>query len=293
MTGNPEPRCVWDARALLGEGPVWDPDEGVLNWVDIKGKALHRYRPADGGRASLSVPSEIGCIALRQGGGLVAALRTGFVFIGLPAGAVIPLSDPEAHLPGNRFNDGKCDRNGRFFAGTMDDACQAPTGSLYRLDPGGETTRLISGYAVCNGPAWSPDGGTLYFSDSAARLIHAFDFDAAGGSLANGRVFARVPEDAGYPDGLTVDAEGFLWSAHWDGWRLTRYAPDGRIDRVIPLPVRRPTSCAFGGPGLDRLYVTSASIDLTPDELAGNPLAGGLFELDAGVAGLPEPRFAG
>jgi sugar lactone lactonase YvrE len=284
---------VVDGRAILGEGPSWCPVERALYWVDIHAPALHRFEPRSGATRRWSLPEDIGSFALRQGGGAVVALRTCLGFLDLDDGRLTRVCEPEADRPHHRFNDGKCDRRGRFWSGTMPTTMREPTGALYRLDPDLTWHRMLDGFTVPNSIAWSPDSRTMYFADTPTRHIFAFDFDLDRGTLANRRVFATVPEGAGYPDGSTVDAEGCLWNAHWDGWRLTRYAPDGRIDRVLELPVQRPTSCAFGGDGLDVLYITSASHRLTPDDLRRGPQAGGLFAVDVGVTGLPEPRFAG
>jgi len=286
-------RCVWKAGAFLGEGPLWSPKEHCLYWVDIKGRTIHRYFPDHHIRQTFMLQEEIGCIALRKSGGFVAGMRSGLAFVEPENGSVYPVAAPECALPGNRFNDGKCDRFGRFWAGTMDDAAKQATGALYRLSPDLTVTRMLSGVVVSNGIAWSPDNRIMYYTDSENRTILAFDYDAETGDISRQHVFVRVTDEAGLPDGLTVDAEGFIWSAHWDGWRITRYNPDGDIDRVIRMPVPRPTSCAFGGDSLNKLYVTSASIDLSPTQLAAAPLSGGLFELDVGTTGLPEPYFDG
>lgn len=285
--------CVWDAGALLGEGPVWDQKSGFLYWVDIKKGHLHRYGPSDGSRKTLEIGQEIGCIALRRGGGLVAAVRGGFAFLDPGTGALDLISDPEQDLPGNRFNDGKCDPAGRFLAGSMDDAIEKTTGALYSMDSGLTVTKLFGGYTVCNGPAFSPEGDTLYFSDTVGRALMAFDYDPKTGTAGDRRLFARIPEDQGLPDGLTVDSEGGVWNAHWDGWRVTRYLPDGKIDRVIELPVPRPTSCAFGGEDLDMLYITSARAELDDEALAAAPLSGGLFSVKMDVRGVLPDLFGG
>ncbi len=286
-------RCVWNERAVLGEGPVWHPTERRLYFVDIKGKAVHRCDPVGGAREAFALPEEPGCLALRARGGLVVALRSGLAFFDPASGALERIVAPESDLPGNRFNDGACDRRGRFFAATMDDAEARPTGSLYCLSPDLRLRRLLGGFVVPNGIGWSPDDRTLYFTDSVEREILAFSYDPQTGNIADRRVFAVVAADAGFPDGLAVDAQGYVWSAHWDGWCVTRYDPDGIVDRVVRLPVPRPTSCAFGGAALDRLYVTSASVGLSAAQLKAAPQSGGVFELDAGVAGLPAPFFRG
>ncbi|NNG04582.1 MAG: SMP-30/gluconolactonase/LRE family protein [Inquilinus sp.] len=286
-------RCVQAANAILGEGPVWCPREGVLYWLDIKRPAVYRFDPGRGQTGCWPMPSDIGCMALREAGGMVVALRSGFALLDFDTGELTPLADPEADRPDNRFNDGKVDRRGRFWAGTLNDAESDPLGSLYRLDADGSVPLMQEGAVVSNGIGWSPDDRTMYFTDSAIRTIWAYDFDAVSGAIANRRVFAEVPEGTGYPDGLTVDADGHVWSAVWDGWRVVRYDPSGRIDREVAMPVQRPTSCMLGGDDLKTLFVTSASIHLDAVALSKGPLAGGLFALDVDTAGLPESRFAG
>ena len=287
------PKPLWEAKALLGEGPIWDGRAGILYWVDIKGRHLHQYRPSDGDRQSRPLAVEVGAVAPRARGGLIGATRDGFAEIDPDTGAITILADPESGLPDNRFNDGKCDPVGRFIAGSMDDQETSPSGSVYRLDADHRVTRLFGGYMVCNGPAFSPDGRILYFSNSAEREILAFPYDPAAGEAGPPRVFARIPDALGYPDGLNVDADGGLWCAHWDGWRLTRFRPDGTVDRTIEFPVPRVTSSTFGGPGLDRLYVTTARIGLDDVALARAPLSGALFEVETEFTGLPQARFAG
>jgi len=289
----PEVRCISRAGALLGESPLWDYREECLYWVDIEGKALYRHRPAEDTTTSIPVPEQIGCIALREGGGLVAASRSGFAFLDPDTGSLEIVVSPEGDRLGNRFNDGKCDRRGRFWAGTMDAAAETTSGSLYRLSPDLAVSRVLTGVTIPNGIGWSPDDRTMYFTDSALRTIVAFDFEGDSGEIGSPRDFVSIDSACGVPDGLTVDDEGFVWSVHWDGWRVTRYDPEGVVASVIALPVPRPTSCAFGGKLLDRLYVTSASIGLLPEQLANAPMSGGVFELNVGVGGHREPAFSG
>lgn len=287
-------RCLWEAAALLGEGPLWSPREAVLYWVDIKAPALHRYRPGDGDKISWVMPEPIGWVIERSNGqGLVAGLKQrGFVF--LTPGTMAPetIGQPEPDYPDNRFNDAKADDAGRIWAGTMDDNEREASGALYRLDPDLDWQRMDRGYVVANGPAFSPDYRTLYHADTAAGTIYAFDL-SSDGKLANKRTFATIPEGDGYPDGMTCDAEGGLWVCHWNGWRITRFTPEGAVDRVIEMPVSQVTSCTFGGPDFDRLYVTSATIGLSEQQRAQQPLAGGLFELDVGVKGFAAGQFGG
>jgi sugar lactone lactonase YvrE len=287
-------RCLWEAAAILGEGPLWSPREAALYWVDIKAPALHRYRPADGDKTSWVMPEPIGWVIERSNGqGFVAGLKQrGFVF--LTPGTLMPetIGQPEPDYPDNRFNDAKADNQGRVWAGTMDDGEREASGALYRLDPNLDWQRMDRGYVVTNGPAFSPDYRTLYHSDTAKGTIYAFDL-SRDGKLANKRVFVTIPEGDGYPDGMTCDAQGGLWVAHWNGWRLTRFTSAGAVDRVIEMPVAQVTSCTFGGPDLDRLYITSAAINLDATALERQPLAGGLFEIVPGVKGFPAGQFGG
>jgi sugar lactone lactonase YvrE len=294
---------IIETGAILGESPVWSVRDRVLYWVDIKAPAIHRFDPATRIDRSWPVAQEIGSIALRQGGGLVAALRDGFALIEPDLTTLEWITDPETDQPLNRFNDGKCDRQGRFWSGTMHDPPgppetyfeRDPVGVLYRLDVDDSCHAMADGILVSNGLAWSPDGTAMYFTDSPRRTIWTYDCDPATGNLGQRRTFAEIPEapGRGTGDGATVDAEGFYWSAEFRGSRLVRYAPDGTADRTVDLPVSRPTSCAFGGDGLATLFVTSAKIMLNAAELAAEPLAGALFALDVGVGGLAEAEFTG
>lgn len=288
----PPPVCIAPAADLLGEGPVWVPREQALYWLDIKGLRLHRYDPATGGVTSWPMPFRIGSIAPRAGGGFVGGSERGLVLIDPALERFDIVADPEKHLPGNRFNDGAVDPAGRFWAGTMDDAEEHSTGALYRLDPDLRCSQHDSGYRVTNGPAFSPDGRYLYHSDSAAREIYRFTLDADG-LLSGKTVFARFGQADGYPDGMTVDREGCLWVAFWDGWCVRRLSPRGEPIALLPLPVQRPTSCTFGGPDLNLLFVTSATIGLNRAALASQPQAGCLFMATPGVIGLAAPPFAG
>ena len=288
----PKPICVWAADALLGEGPVWLAEEGALYWVDIKAPTAHRYIPSTGAKTTWPAPREIGFLAPRKGGGFVAGLQGGLAVTDLNGGGFDAIEGPERNHPRNRFNDAKVDTAGRLWAGSMDNNETDPTGALYRIDSDGSFRSMDDGYVVTNGPAFSPDGRTLYHTDTFGRTIYAFDL-AANGTLSNKRPHIRIPDEDGYPDGMTVDAEGHLWVAHWGGWRLTRFTPDGVVERIVELPIAQVTSCAFGGPDLDVLYVTSASIRLDDDARNRQPLAGGLFAIAVGIKGLPSNRYAG
>jgi sugar lactone lactonase YvrE len=284
-------RCVADVKALLGEGPVWVEAEQMLYWVDIKGRTIFRLSES-GVVERWKTPMRVGCIAPREGGGFIAGTEHGFAEIDLDAGRFDVFANPEEDRPHNRFNDGKTDRNGRFWSGTMDDREKEASGSLYRLDADRSWRRMDSGYRVTNGPAFDRELGRMYHNDSARQTIFAFDLSGSG-ELSNRRVFAQFEEGDGYPDGMTVDAEGFLWVCFWDGWCVRRLSPDGEVAARIDMPVQRPTSCTFGGPGLDRLYVTSASVGIDPDELAMQPCAGGLFLVEAAARGVADVPFAG
>lgn len=284
---------VVPTSAFLGEGPTWLANEQKLAFVDILAPSIILANPADGSFQTHAMPELTSAIVPRQRGGYIAAMQTDLKAVDLVTGRMTTIAAPEASKPGNRFNDGKCDRRGRFWAGTLAIDTTPGHGSLYRLDPDGRCTTMDTGFNISNGLGWSPDDRLFYFTDSGVRRIYVYDFDIGSGSISNRRLFVELPEGVGTPDGLAVDSEGYVWSAHWDGWCVTRYAPDGKVDRVINVPVPRPTSCAFGGPDFTTLYVTSARIRLSPQQLAEAPLSGSVFAIRAGVSGLPETPFAG
>jgi L-arabinonolactonase len=287
--------CVLDAKALLGEAPLWCEREQVLWWADIEGRALHRFDPATGRDTSVVLPQRLGCFALRETGGFVVALEHGFYFLDA-AGALTTIVDPEADRPGNRFNDGTTDPAGRFVAGTMPMGPREPVGALYRLWPDTRCEQLYDRLTVTNGCAFSPDGKLFYFSDSEAsiRTIWACDHDIASGALSDRRVFVDTHGLAGRPDGGAVDADGCYWMAGVGGWQLVRFTPDGAVDLIVDVPVEKPTKVAFGGRSLDTLYFTSIGSGLTAGSEARQPQAGGIFATRVpGVTGLVQPRFAG
>ena len=284
--------CLADVKAVLGEGPVWVPGEAALYWVDIKGPRIFRCAADGSGLTQWEPPLRVASLASRSGGGFVAGTEHGLARIDLAAGSFDIAFDPEPERTSNRFNDGKLDRAGNFWAGTMDDAEERATGALYRVDSGLGCTRADDGYKVTNGPAFSPDGRLLYHNDSARQVIYRFDH-AQDGSLADKRIFAQFTGAEGFPDGMTVDSQGCLWVAFWDGWAIRRFDPDGGCMLTVPMPVARPTSCTFGGTALDQLFVTSASIGLDQKARAMQPYAGGLFVLKPGVAGIADIPFAG
>ncbi len=277
---------------VLGEGPTWCPREQALYWVSIRQPAVRRFSPASGQVDTWIMPDIIGSLAVRRKGGLLVALRTALSLFDPPAGQILSLASPEAHLEHHRFNDGKCDRQGRFWAGTMHDVTRAPVGSLYRLDAQGRCKAMQTGIRIPNSLAWSSDGRTMYFSDSLLRTIFAYDFDVNTGEPSNKREFAHI-EGPGIPDGAAIDEEDHLWVAIYDDWKLHRYSPDGTLRGVIELPVQRPTMVAFGGVDMRTLFITTASQKLTAEELAIQPLAGALLSMPVEVRGVPDAYFAG
>jgi sugar lactone lactonase YvrE len=283
--------CIWPAKAILGEAPYWCVEEQVLYWVDIDGKAVMRYNPKSGARDIFPQRYEIGNIVKRANGGFISSLEAGLAIYDPELISLEIFAEPEKIWPNNRFNDGKCDRQGRFWTGSLDRGEELPAGSLYCIYARDSISVVMSDLIVPNGMGWSPDGGTMYFTDSGRGTIYAYDFDPQTGSIENCRDFVVVDSLYGVPDGLCVDAEGFVWSAHWDGGRISRYDPDGIVERIIEMPVPQVTSLAFGGENLDQLYVTSARHNLSQTQLADAPLSGGLFMLYPDVKGLPEVPF--
>ena len=283
------------AEAIVGESPLWSPRERVLYWVDITGQKIHRFNPRTAVNDTFHLPQPVTAVGLRKKGGLIITLRKDFAFFDPETGALQLLSDPEEDKPYDRFNDAKCDRQGRFWAGTMDDVkWNAPHGSLYRLDPDTRVTCMKTSVICANGLGWSPDNRVFYFTESFRYGIYAYDFDSATGNISKRRLFASIGRNLdGFPDGLTVDEEGYVWSVHNAVGRVVRYSPSGAVDRVIEIPVPRPTSCIFGGDDLDVLYITSARETMTAEGIAQAPLSGSLFAMKPGVKGLPEPYFAG
>ena len=283
--------CVLDAKAALGESPVWVEEEGVLYWADITGRAIHRFDPVSRKDCSWTFSDTVGSFALRKDGGLIAALGADVCLVDLETMALETVAGSVCDKAVTRLNDGKCDRAGRFWVGSMDRGKTRRIGALYCVEAGGGHRKVADGLIISNGLAWSPDDRVMYHADTRQDTIWAYDFDLETGAMDNRREFATVDPRQGRPDGAAVDSDGFYWSAGVGSGCVTRYAPDGRVDRIVRLPVSSPTMCAFGGAGLDVLYVTSARELVPPDDLANQPLAGGLFAVDAGVKGLPEPRF--
>jgi sugar lactone lactonase YvrE len=294
------PELLLDARADLGEGPVWDASRGLLYWVDIHAGRLHTYDPVEQVDDWVHVGERLGCIAplavslQTQGTSLLIALNSGFMTLNLPSQRMVILANPEPHLPGNRFNDGKCDPAGRFLAGTMDDAEKEASGSLYSYSTDGTLKTLLTGVRISNGLTWSPDFQIFYYIDSPTRQVTAFDYDLATGNIANPRLAINVPPKMGWPDGMTSDFEGMLWVALWGGAKLTRWNPaNGQLLEAIPIPVLNVTSCIFGGPDLTDLYITSARKGMSAEQLAKYPLSGGLFRIRTKIRGMHSFVFGG
>jgi sugar lactone lactonase YvrE len=278
------------AEAELGEGPVWDARSGRIVWVDTLGRQVHLHDPATGATESISTPLDVGAIVPRRAGGFMAALQDGFWVVGDgPARRVANVPEARAEL---RFNDGKCDPAGRFWAGTMAYDEVSPVGALYRLDRDGSVARVLDGVTISNGLAWGRDGTTIYYIDTPTRRVDAFAYDAATGEIANRRTAIEIPSAAGWPDGMTIDADDGLWVALWGGSALHRYVK-GQLDRVVALPVSQPTSCAFGGPNLDDLYITSAWKGLSPAARREEPLAGCLLRIRPDVRGTAAISYDG
>ena len=284
-------QCVADVHALLGEGPVWVDREAALYWLDIKGLKIFRL-DSRGAVSKWPTPIRVGSLAPRKSGGFIGGTEQGIAAIDPGADRFEIIFNPEKDRPGNRFNDGKLDRQGRFWAGTMDDQEREDSGTLYRIDPDFSWQSVDGGYRVTNGPAFSPDGRLMYHNDSARQLTYVFDI-GHDGQPGERKIFLQFKNGEGFPDGMTVDSEGCLWIAFWDGWCVRRYSPGGEWLETVRMPVARPTSCTFGGRDLDQLYISSASIGLDQACLQMQPHAGGLFMVKPGVRGLGDTPFAG
>jgi sugar lactone lactonase YvrE len=289
-----EADLVLDGRWELGEGPIWDTRRAELVWVDIMGDQVLRWRPGEARARALPTPLDIGSVAVRQAGGYVAALADGFWVVDEGSTDWRRFAPVEADRPDLRFNDGKCDPSGRFLAGSMAYDKRPGAGGFYRLDPDGSVEQLADGISISNGLTWTPDGRTLYYIDTPTRKIDVFDYDPETGAATGRRTHIELPDDEpGNLDGMTMDTEGGLWVALWDGSRVVRFAPGGGIDVVVDLPVSHVTSCIFGGPDLTDLFITCAWSELTDEERAAEPHAGSLFRVRPGFGGYPPVEFAG
>ncbi|CAH1221449.1 6-deoxy-6-sulfogluconolactonase [Paenibacillus allorhizoplanae] len=282
-----------DAHCFLGEGPVWDPSGQQVLWIDYDKGTLHDYIPSSGVHRIRKLPMKVASFALREGGGILIAGDRGLALYNQEDETMEIICDPESHLPQTRFNDGKCDLKGRFFAGTASKG-NARDGALYVFYPDGSYSQLDSGIGCSNGITWSNDGKTMYYIDSLAYRVDAFDFDTETGLVAGKRTVIPYQGTEILPDGMTSDEEGMIWVAEWGGWKVSRWNPaTGERLAVIELPVKYVTSCVFGGKDMDELYITSASSPLSEDAHAEQPSAGGLFRAKIGIKGRPTYRFRG
>ncbi len=288
-----EPELVLRLGRDLLEGPVWDDARDILHFVDIPSGAIFSWSRRTRELDSVTVGQAVGAVVLRANGGMVAAVRDGIAAVD-PSGALTWIAPIEKDVPDNLMNDAKCDPLGRLWAGTLADDEREGAGALYRIDADHSWQAQLTGTTVSNGMAWDSDGKVMYYVDSATRGVDAFDFDVESGTISGRRRVVEIDEGEGVvPDGLTIDADGFLWVAVWGGGAVRRYSPSGALDGEIRLPVSQVTSCAFGGPSLDELYVTTAALGLTAEAREREPLAGSLFRCRPGVVGLPAERFAG
>ena len=273
----------------LGEGPRWDGRTGHLYWVDIRRGNFIRRQIETGRMDQAYIGMPLGCLGFCRSEKLVLGTKAGFATWDLKERTISMLPGLRIDRMDTRFNDGSVDPAGRFWAGTIG---PPGTAELYRLDPDGSIRRMDAGFTTCNGIGWSPDNRLMYFTDSRAQMIYVYDYDLTSGEIANRRVFVKLDEPHGVdPDGLTVDAEGFIWSAIWNGWKVMRFDPQGQPALTLSLPVQRVTCPTFGGPDLDVLYITTAWSDLTPEQRQAQPFAGDLFRAHPGVKGLPASLF--
>ncbi len=284
---------VLDIRTELGEGPLWDDRRQRLLFVDIMRGHVHEFDPVSGLDRVVEFPWPVGAVALYECGDWLLAAADGFFQADPLTGATTLVAAVEADRPGNRMNDGYVDARGRFWAGTMGMHRVRDAGTLYRLDPDGTVYAMVTPVSTSNGIDWSLDNRTAYYIDTPTGRVDRFDFDLPTGTLTNRRPFVEIPAADGRPDGLIVDAEGFVWVCLWKGASVRRYAPDGRLDMVVPTPAAQTTKCAFGGASLDELFITTAWSGLTDAEREAQPLAGGVFRCRPGVKGRPPNRFAG
>jgi len=293
MTRSSPFRCVLDVKADLGECPLWSVAEQALYWVDINAPALNRFDPFSGANIAMPMPESIGSFAFRTKGGFVVALRGGIWLADTNGRLERKVADAPYDGAHHRFNDGRCDRQGRFVVGSMNERRDAPSAALYRLGGDLVLRELFGGLTVSNGLAWSPDGRTMYHADTPTHVVRAYDYDTGSGAIANAREFVRWTGETDRPDGGAVDAEGCYWTAFFRGGKVLRVSPAGRTLAEYPIPALCPTMCAFGGPDLATLFVTSARTMRDTDELARLPLSGGVFAMRVDVPGLPEPAFEG
>lgn len=286
-------QLVHHAQNLHGEGVLWNPADGAVWWTDIFGERLWRHIPESGHTESFATPGKLCCFAPRKAGGLVAAFSDRLAHYDPTTGTEETIAPFEPDNPNTRLNDGRTDRQGRFIAGGMNEGTGEADSTVVRLDPDGTVTTIITGVICANSTCFSQDGRTMFFADTPQKTIRAYTYDTATGAVSDERVHADMSGEPGLPDGSCVDAEGGVWNAEWEGHRVVRIAPDGTIDRIIQVPVWKPTCCAFGGANLDTLYITTSRLGTETAELADEPLAGALLAVRPGVRGLEDTPFAG
>ena len=284
-----------DTKSTLGEGPIWDDEEDCLWWIDIEVGLVHRFDPARHQNQTFDIGRKVGTVVRRQRGGLMLALADGFAAFDPKSGRLEILCDPEADKPDNRFNDGKCDPAGRFWAGSMNALDESqPTGALYCLHADGHVVKHFEGVRVSNGIVWTADAKTMYYIDSPTRCVDSFEYDRETGQISNRQTVIQFSEDQGYPDGMTIDAEDMLWVAQWDGWGVSRFDPKtGELLDKIEVPAAQVTACAFGGPELKDLFITTARRGIEAGDLEEQPYAGSLFHARPGVMGVRSNQYAG
>ncbi|MEZ4817775.1 MAG: SMP-30/gluconolactonase/LRE family protein [Flavobacteriaceae bacterium] len=291
-TVAPEVQLEWQIPAQLGEGAFWNHKIRQLYWIDILGKKLYLYSPATKEHQSFSMPSRIGTVVPQTDSTAVVALEDGVYIQNTQNGTLTLLSDVEADQPENRFNDGKCDPNGNLWVGSMHLAEKDPVAKLYKISPKGETTAMLDSITISNGIVWTKDAKTMYYIDTPTAKIRAFDYDTTTATISNERVAVEVPNALGFPDGMAIDENDHLWVGMWNGNAVVCFDPNtGSIIETIEVPAHNVTSCAFGGPNLDLLYITTASIDMTEEEKTQYPLAGSVFVVKPGVKGVPSSFF--
>lgn len=288
-----EPYVAAKETSILGESPIWSVAEQAMYWVDIRNPMIYRLDPATDARKNWRVQTEIGSIGFAGDGRLIAGTRMGFAYISLEDGAYEDLADPEGdgRMNAVRLNDGKVDRQGRFWCGGIEDPGFGEVASLYRFDPDHSVHKMEGPVCIANAICWSPDDSVMYFADSLKRAVWAYDFDAAAGTIENRRVFVEFADDDGVPDGATVDSDGFVWIAHMRAGKVSRHDPTGKVEREIAFPAALTTCPAFGGPDMSTLYVTTASNRYEAADFEREPDAGSLFAVDTDVTGIPEPVF--
>jgi len=290
---SPQVRCAVPATAFLGKSPLWLTDNQRLLWVDILAPSIHISDPATGEDKVLPLDDIAGAIVPRSRGGFIAAIQNGFRALDLEGARLSPIGPEAVDQSGMRLNDGRCDSAGRLWVSSVPLDSSPGAGGLWRFDPDGNVTLMEKGFHVANGLGWSPDETRFYFADSNAQIVYVYDCDPVAGTLSNRRPFVNIAEQRGKPDGLAVDSQGYVWIALWDGWALARYAPNGSLDRVVPLPVPRPASITFGGDDLKTLFVTTARVRLSAQQIADSPLSGSILSLPVTTPGLPMNEFGG